>query len=540
MDFSLLLKDPDKRARSLVKKLTHSGETDLDKQLLQELKGICKASKDDFMIVVYKECMKCLNKEHSQVRVSTVKLVDYLFQKSHVFRKELLEEFNTFLELTLAVSEKPSLKLTLPPPKKFALLLQELTAKIIHSWHADFGSGYERIKYVYRFLREHQLVDFSRFQVRTHEDLINRDKLLKRQEKILTQSIENRLREFREIKPEIEQLIAQIESLADLLMPPEEGYLQDYECLVIPENAVLDQSQQQRHGIANFSQEIALEFSPYVEIKRNRDNKDMVQNLKELKRQLAEVKLVKLASIEKTISKRSDQFVNTLKELIDLKSKALNVVLKLSELKFISDNNCEEKSKKSVTLDEADSSSESDEDADFEDVEEKEDIETYIPKSMRLEYGLEAIDPKELPGSSKVQLTDESFIQDTMVPGCSGTSSLIMTCNVRLESGRLCPRRDKVKCPFHGKIIPRDHKGIPLDENDRLEEEARISRSKPNVPDWQDPELLREIKQATGVDLTMPKKGKSKQSTNSKLSNTKTCDLTPKQRLQKRLKKLSR
>lgn len=35
------------------------------------------------------------------------------------------------------------------------------------------------------------------------------------------------------------------------------------------------------------------------------------------------------------------------------------------------------------------------------------------------------------------------------------------SCRARLSSGRLCPRMDRVKCPFHGPIIARNDDGSP-------------------------------------------------------------------------------
>lgn len=37
-------------------------------------------------------------------------------------------------------------------------------------------------------------------------------------------------------------------------------------------------------------------------------------------------------------------------------------------------------------------------------------------------------------------------------------------CRAPLESGKLCPRMDLEKCPFHGPIVPRDEIGFPIDE----------------------------------------------------------------------------
>lgn len=40
------------------------------------------------------------------------------------------------------------------------------------------------------------------------------------------------------------------------------------------------------------------------------------------------------------------------------------------------------------------------------------------------------------------------------------------TCRAPLASGRLCPRMDRVKCPFHGKILARNNDGSPASPAD--------------------------------------------------------------------------
>ena len=86
------------------------------------------------------------------------------------------------------------------------------------------------------------------------------------------------------------------------------------------------------------------------------------------------------------------------------------------------------------------------------------------------------------------------------------------SCRAPLPNGRLCPRMDREKCPFHGKIMARDSMGQPSRPEDRLAEEKRAEEEKQQNPDWQDPNLLKELKAATGVDLKMPiKKGKGMQ-----------------------------
>ncbi|KAM4708749.1 UV-stimulated scaffold protein A [Discoglossus pictus] len=74
-------------------------------------------------------------------------------------------------------------------------------------------------------------------------------------------------------------------------------------------------------------------------------------------------------------------------------------------------------------------------------------------------------------------------------------------CRVPLPNGSLCERQDRIKCPFHGKIIPRDVLGVPINPEDRTRELKEKFDKEAEEQDWRDPELMREIEQATGVDL---------------------------------------
>uniref|UniRef100_A0A8C2EWW6 UV-stimulated scaffold protein A n=1 Tax=Cyprinus carpio TaxID=7962 RepID=A0A8C2EWW6_CYPCA len=92
-------------------------------------------------------------------------------------------------------------------------------------------------------------------------------------------------------------------------------------------------------------------------------------------------------------------------------------------------------------------------------------------------------------------------------------------CKAPMPNGSLCERQDRVKCPFHGHIIPRDELGRPVNPEDALRLEKEKRKREEEQPDWRDPELMREIEAATGEDLGSSKiygkgkngnKGKSK------------------------------
>ncbi|XP_054830710.1 UV-stimulated scaffold protein A isoform X1 [Eublepharis macularius] len=74
-------------------------------------------------------------------------------------------------------------------------------------------------------------------------------------------------------------------------------------------------------------------------------------------------------------------------------------------------------------------------------------------------------------------------------------------CRAPMPNGGLCERQDRVKCPFHGKIIPRDELGNPVNQEDRDREAKEQFEKKEKQPEWQDPEFMREVETATGLDL---------------------------------------
>ncbi|XP_060003446.1 UV-stimulated scaffold protein A isoform X2 [Lagenorhynchus albirostris] len=82
-------------------------------------------------------------------------------------------------------------------------------------------------------------------------------------------------------------------------------------------------------------------------------------------------------------------------------------------------------------------------------------------------------------------------------------------CRAPRPDGRLCERQDRLKCPFHGKIIPRDDTGRPLHPEDRAREQKQKQQlqRQGGRPAWQDPELMRDVEAATGVHLGSSRPG---------------------------------
>ncbi|XP_052592201.1 UV-stimulated scaffold protein A [Peromyscus californicus insignis] len=111
-------------------------------------------------------------------------------------------------------------------------------------------------------------------------------------------------------------------------------------------------------------------------------------------------------------------------------------------------------------------------------------------------------------------------------------------CRALKPNGRLCERQDRLKCPFHGKIIPRDDKGQPLNPEDRAREQRQQLQQQQAHPDWQDPEFMKDVEAATGVDLgssRYSKKGKGKKKKHPNLTDLRERANTSRARLEKKV-----
>ncbi|XP_042198298.1 UV-stimulated scaffold protein A, partial [Callorhinchus milii] len=114
-------------------------------------------------------------------------------------------------------------------------------------------------------------------------------------------------------------------------------------------------------------------------------------------------------------------------------------------------------------------------------------------------------------------------------------------CQAPMPDGTLCQRQDRLKCPFHGKIIPRDEQGNPTNPEDIVRLEQEKQKRQEEQPDWRDPELMREIEAAKGVDLGSSKlykkgkKGKGKKKKYPNLTDLKQQSNTSRSRLEKRI-----
>jgi hypothetical protein len=123
------------------------------------------------MVVVFIHCSKCLKKAFSQVRVATVKLIDCLSTKLHVIRLKLSDELVVFIELTnLGYYAMAESKIKVAATKE--ICRSASTFKAMHNGMLTLVVVRRSLGMQYRFLEEHELVDFNRFQVTNHKEVM--------------------------------------------------------------------------------------------------------------------------------------------------------------------------------------------------------------------------------------------------------------------------------------------------------------------------------------------------------------------------------
>lgn len=131
----------------LVRQLTESGRDSPDPSQLQQLKQLCRRG-DAVIDAMYERALKQLRRQHAQVRLSALQLLDQLFRRSHRLRTRLVSDLPTVLDLCFETGG------TLPPPRGVARQLTATAAAALTHWTEKYGSAYKKLSVGYRYLHQ--------------------------------------------------------------------------------------------------------------------------------------------------------------------------------------------------------------------------------------------------------------------------------------------------------------------------------------------------------------------------------------------------
>uniref|UniRef100_A0A0N5APB5 UV-stimulated scaffold protein A n=1 Tax=Syphacia muris TaxID=451379 RepID=A0A0N5APB5_9BILA len=517
---------------------------ELDKKELNEIKHVVRGNCGVIPGLV-NSLFYSLQHEECEGRLAVVKICDYLFQRSHAFRVQII---NSFKEWLLYTAETDPFHHPLPQPKAVANVLKIDTIKIVKEWYRKFSSAYPKLSSAYHYLRSSKAFDFDRADAQLLAERTRDEELNKRKEHraaLITEEVNAR---FLEREKDILDCINEVRNALEILVPKFEEEQED------KQQDLPGPSTNNALHAYTCSETISITVplnSQLIEI--NETNEAVVQSLMDSIKMLRFYDGLISKWLTKLTKDGNGSSTPVLKKLLDLKSNVGIEMQRYEELKL------PKIPRKRIQG----SDSESD---DFEDVPEKEGLELdfkyendsltsyeierikqlegetssstrkgmkettcktqlpskeemipVLPFGLDLKYwGEDNVKPAEVPRNnsdchrfwrpsdeSDVTTTDGVEAYKSRLIIFSGEEVKYRQCRAPLLDGRLCPRHDKYKCPIHGRIIPRDDMGFPIKE---VKDSKSVS--KPGVPD--DAEYIKDLESATNVQLQAPQCSKSK------------------------------
>lgn len=395
--------DKEQELSELIESLTTSGSQKLDDNLFRRVKSICKKS-DENVRHLYRMVRIQLEKRHSEIRLSTLQIIDEIFSRSHTFRELLLDDFDEFFCLTTGVDSKTPL----PEPRAVALKLRTDALKAIERWHEKYGQYYIKLELGYTYLKTVKKINFTSSQPQTELERLRAEDLETRRSNLGRQKLSLILNQMNETTAELQNFIKEMNSCFCLILPkPEEFEIQqlDEENAKYPltfdnnipststgithtsqkhneqspmfstgDDGILPPCQKNDHGLSMESFQLTIPINNIIEIKESTDNIDILNTLRELHKQLVDKYLPLTQKWLDILTKHSEQHVNLI-QAIDLKSLLTDLKYKYDKLRIVS---------------KIDQEKEDQETDHFIDVAEKEGIE-YIPENRWHEYGLKPV-----------------------------------------------------------------------------------------------------------------------------------------------------
>lgn len=199
---------------SLVELLVTSGKPVLIPEVMKKFKKLCRTS-DDYVRYAQDLLMLQLVQDHSEIRLTALQMVDELFNRSHAFRDKILEDFQTFMELTLDCEHN----CPLPPPKQAASKLKEEAVRYIQQWNDKFGEAYKKLSLGHQYLKTCKKVNFDEVLARLETERLQREETQRKLEEARLMKLEQVKNEMNDLTPDIELCLKEIENCIQLLMP---------------------------------------------------------------------------------------------------------------------------------------------------------------------------------------------------------------------------------------------------------------------------------------------------------------------------------
>ncbi|XP_059533818.1 UV-stimulated scaffold protein A isoform X4 [Myotis daubentonii] len=519
----------DQRLSELIEDLTTSGEPRLDPERMKELKKMCKSSEEQ-LSRAYHLLTARLRQEHAEVRLSAFQVAEELFARSHLFRLLVVSDFQGFLELTLGTDPRQPL----PPPREAARRLRQAAARAVQGWSEKFGAAYKKLALGYHFLRHGQQVDFQDVHARTLAERKREEEKQRRLDRIYRERSEQAVREMEGSLrvQEDEDNCAVIQSARDALKLIQNKFLPAVRTWVQLFTRAGARGQHLEAAIDLKAElETALRRSQELDIEpegphrkepwgvpqtaalgdedEDEDDGDFVEVPEKegyeacvpehlwpedgSKKDLAAQGL--LARKRRKTDEEASDPTSAAAQLHRLRGHLPPAPCPSPRAPLAPEEAgrlAAERARAPVVPFGVDLCNWGQE-------------QPAAGKVLKVESQHRFWKPSEV--DEEVDSAEVSEVLRSRHITFAGSFEPVQhRCRAPRPDGRLCERQDRLKCPFHGKIIPRDDTGRPLHPEDRAREQ-RLQRQA-GRSDWQDPEFMRDVEVATGVDLGSSRAGR--------------------------------
>jgi len=489
-----------KQMIKLIGDLVTSSDKKIDDKKLKTVKKRCKNS-ESALKIANAELFVQLKKNNSDIRLLCLAVFDELFTRSHLFRNLTIEKFE---ELTILCTGVDSLK-PLPIPKQTAKQLQSKSIQTFKSWIDAYMEGYPKLKIIHEALKRR--VNFSSNTLLNDVDEMRREAEREREASLWRGRVLQVDKEVTDNQDAMDQCIQESRSCIELWQTGGQPGLQDVRT-------------------ANLCDQYNLLYKRHIPLCKTwtvtlskagrHTNHELFRKCVEMKRSLDTIfeEIIKLGiDFEKLNSSRCvvEDVPKRKKGEEELFSDPTTLAANVKKYKlpefpaksdFLADSNPKPSTSKdlksSIELDVSlPSTSKSSEHAVEISKSSEHSKEIQMESETKVNVSEKNIKLENVPVIKLSELVSEYTVerdmdletvwlngerpQDAANKQAAPTIKRVITlsgefepvtrsCRYPLENGTLCPRRDRVKCPFHGLIINRDDSGNPvnasLEDND--------------------------------------------------------------------------
>lgn len=429
-----------------------SKSEDFDPTLMKKIKNICKKN-DRNVCLAQKLLYVQLRRNHCVVRLNCVQIIDQLFQRSHSFRNLVIDDFQTFVDLTLGADPSKPLPLPVSQNKK----LRRESIKKIKEWHQKFGEGYKKLRLSFNFLK--QIVDFDDLSLINDEERLKQRERQEKLERLWAERIRKVGDEIAEYEADVESWFTRTENMLEAL----EGNTDS----------------------SGFSEEISGQYNILnrrllpktkawiVTLTKagNSTDHDLMRRAIDIKNRLA-ASLGKFEALDFTFDTTTDLDI----KVEDIKTEKSSDV--------VQDPTTWEATVKKVTGQDLKLNLQLEDKIVKSEVGDGDSVDNADPtpgssgSSSVPKLSLKDIqEPDRMivdPEKSRFWVSDHregqilSMGSTKVVSEFGGTAEPVKwSCRAKLASGKLCPRMDRVKCPLHGLIVARDETGEEVDQQEK-------------------------------------------------------------------------